>query len=137
MATALASSPGQANAIMNLNPSANLGGGNSPQAPLRTGAEGGIGGGSNPFLPAPVSGQTAPPITSQPAVGTAPAPAPFPANTPGGTVGGNPMLPAIGGTLGPPTTPGATGKAGYPTGTIAGASFADIGKGLSTAGYKG
>jgi len=101
-------------------PGANLSGNSVavPPSPLSSAVTGtpSFGGNVNPMLPFPANGQTMPPVTSS---------------------GSSAIVDAgVGGSLGP-GAPGATGKAGYPTGTIAGASFADIGKGLSEAGYKG
>jgi hypothetical protein len=124
MAMPLAGSPAQANAITNLNPSANLGGFNSVSPISTPRTDSSIGGSGNPFLPAPASGHTMPPMTASPATVS------FPANTggvaaPGGGVG--PQAPTdINTLLGMPNigpgTPG--GKAlwkgfinmGYPAG---------------------
>jgi hypothetical protein len=137
----LAGNPNQA-ALIGLSPSANLGGFNTA-APIISGrTDAGIGGGSNPFLPTPTGGTSMPsttsPLSALPASTTVPS---FPANTGGGD-----------GSLAPPlditSLLGLTGGGGtarekttggyglFPSGTIGGANFSDVGRGLSQAGYK-
>lgn len=121
----LAGDPNSA-ALIGLSPSANLGGGAVGGMFGHEGSVAGIGGGSNPFLPRGSTGGTSMPDITNPVSS-------FPANT-----GGD-------GNLAPPlditsllglTGGGGIGPKGYPTGTIGGANFANLGKGLSGAGYK-
>jgi hypothetical protein len=126
----LASNPSQAFGLMS---QANISGSAMPTDPLRTSpgeGTGVLGGATNPFAPSMLgTGQGAPPITS----GSTSVPS-FPANGPGGSSPTAPfditqLLGLVGGG-------GTTGPNGYPSGTIGGANFANLGKGLSQSGYK-
>lgn len=106
--------------VMNLNPSANALG-------TSTGSLGSL---QNPLAPTTATGTAQPSITSPSA-----APAPYvPTGSTAALAGLNPAQ--LSGLLGGGAGTGAYGPSGYPTGTIGGASFGDIGTGFATAGYK-